>query len=126
MNTPGRRRLALAACAVALLVVGSEAQQGSQGECGRFVNVGGHHVNVDRILYTRAVGDSLEVVFGGVGRGDWLRLTGDEAKVMRRWLDERSLDLMASRPGRVIMEGVDINATDPLRTPQVPPDGFHR
>ena len=121
MNTPGRRRLALAACAVALLVVGAEAQQGSQGECGHFVKVGGHHINVDRILYTRAVGDSLEVVFGGDGSKDRLRLVGDEAKAMRRWLDERSLDLKASRPGKVIMEGVDINVTDPLRTPQVPP-----
>ena len=69
MNTPGRRMLALAACTVALLVVGAEAQQGSQAEGGRFVKVGGHHINVDRILYTRAVGDSLEVVFGGDGVG---------------------------------------------------------
>jgi len=45
---------------------------------------------------------------------------------MRRWLDERSLDLMASRPAKVIMEGVDINVTDPLRTPQVPPEGPRR
>jgi hypothetical protein len=113
--------LALAACAVALLVVGAEAQQGSQAEGGRFVKVGGHHINVDRILYTRAVGDSLEVVFGGDGGRERLRLAGDEAKAMRRWLDERSVDLMASRPGKVIMEGVDINVTDPLRKPQVPP-----
>ena len=126
MNTPGRRMLALAACAVALLVVGAEAQQGSQAEGGRFVKVGGHHINVDRILYTRAVGDSLEVVFGGDGSRERLRLAGDEAKAMRRWLDERSLDLMASRPGKVIMEGVDINVTDPLRTPQVPPEGPRR
>ena len=126
MNTPGRRMLALAACTFALLVVGAEAQHGSQAEGGRFVKVGGHHINVDRILYTRAVGDSLEVVFGGDGGRERLRLAGDEAKVMRRWLDERSLDLMASRPGKVIMEGVDINVTDPLRTPQVPPGGPRR
>ncbi len=126
MNKPGRRMLSLAACAVALLVVGAEAQQGSQADGGRFVKVGGHHVNVDRILYTRAVGDSLDIVFGGGGSRGRLRLAGDEAKAMRRWLDERSLDLMASRPGKVIMEGVDINVTDPLRTPQVPPDGFRR
>ena len=126
MNTPGRWMLALAACAVALLVVGAEAQQGSQVEGGRFVKVGGHHINVGRILYTRAVGNSLEVVFGGEGNRERLRLAGDEAKAMRRWLDERSIDLMASRPGKVIMEGVDINITDPLRTPQVPPEGPRR
>ena len=126
MNTPGRRRLALAACAVALHVVGAEAQQDSQAEGGRFVKVGGHHINVGRILSTRAVGDSLEVVFGGDGGRERLRLAGDEAKAMRRWLDERSIDLMASRPGKVIMEGVDINVTDPLRTPQVPPSGSRR
>ena len=121
MNMPGRRRLTLAACAVALLVVGAEAQQDSQAEGGRFVKVGGHHINVDRILYTRAVGDSLEVVFGGEMSRERLRLAGDEAKAMRRWLDERSVDLMESQPGKVIMEGVDINVSDPLRTPQVPP-----
>ena len=126
MNTPGRRMLTLAACAVALLVVGAEAQQGSQGECGRFVKVGRHHINADRILYTRALGDSLEFVFGGDGSRERLRLAGDEARAMRRWLDERSLDLMASRPAKVIMEGVDINVTDPLRSPQVPPGGSRR
>ncbi len=126
MNMPGRRMLALAACVVALLVVGAEAQQGTKTDGERFVKVGRHHINVDRILYTRAVGDSLEVVFGGEVTRDRLRLAGDEAKAMRRWLDGRSLDLMASRPAKVIMEGVDINVTDPLRTPQVPPEGPRR
>jgi hypothetical protein len=109
MNKPRHRMLALVACTVALLVVGAEAQQDSQAEGGLFVKVGTDHINVDRIIYTRAIGDSLEVVFGGVGGRDQLRLAGDEAKAMRRWLDGRSLDLMASRPGKVIMEGVDTN-----------------
>ena len=46
---------------------------------------------------------------------------------MRLWLDERSPDLMASKPGKVLMEGVDINrnrAGGPA--PQLIPEGVPR
>jgi hypothetical protein len=109
MNKTRGWTLLLVAGMVALLVIRAEAQQGLRAEGSHFVKVGRHHINVDRIIYTREEGDSLEVVFGSGGSGDRLRLAGDEAKAMRQWLDERSPVLKASRFGNVLMEGVDLN-----------------
>jgi hypothetical protein len=122
MHTSRRLSLALIAGAVALLLVGAEAQQ---AERPHFVKVGPHRINVDRIAFTRDRGDALIITFSG-DRLNRLQLEGAEAEAMRRWLDERIPDLMAPRHAKVIMEGVDINTDRPHNptrrpTPEVDP-----
>jgi hypothetical protein len=112
MNTSRRCIVVLVAGTVALLISGVEAQPDLKTEGIRFVKVGKTRINVDQIAYTSDEDGALVIHFSG-DRVYRLHLKGAEADAMRRWLDERSPDLMASKRAKVIMEGVDINRNGP-------------
>ncbi len=92
-----------------------------------FLKVGRHHINVDRIEYTRDEKDKLVVVFGG-DHHEILELRGAEAQTLRRWLDEHSRPAPPGRPDSSTLRPTDfdpdrdlikpIRMSDPLRTPQ--------
>jgi hypothetical protein len=124
------RSVVLVSCAGALALLGARSSgqdPESKPTSMTILKIGAHYINPYRITYATDNGQTLVVHFGD-GASGGLRLGGDDAELMRKWLNARLLRSGVSPSRKPIMEGVDINTQQPtwpspveLRPPSFPP-----
>jgi hypothetical protein len=109
------RSVTLVLCAGALALLGARSS-GQDPESKQtfmtILKIGPHYINPNRITYATDNGQTLVVHFEG-GSSGGLRLVGDDAQLMRQWLNGRLLRPGVSPSRKPIMEGVDINTQNP-------------
>jgi hypothetical protein len=109
------KSVALVSCAgaLALLAARSSGQDPERKQpVMPLLKIGVNYINPNRIAFATDFGQTLTVYFGD-GSEHGLRLGGDDAQLMRQWLNGQLLRPGVAPSRKPIMEGVDINTQQP-------------